>query len=57
MKKQAGGFGFYFVILILMAFIWYFISTLGANNGDYTYHDFKEDLKENNIKEVVIVPS
>ena len=57
MKKQAGGFGFYFVILILMAFIWYFISTLGANNGDYTYNDFKEDLKENNIKEVVIVPS
>ena len=57
MKKQAGGFGFYFVILILMAFIWYFISTLGMSNADYNYHDFKEDLEANNIKEVVIVPS
>ncbi len=57
MKKQTGGFGFYFVILILMAFIWYFISTLGKSNADYTYHDFEEDLKESNIKEVVIVPS
>ena len=57
MKKQAGGFGFYFVILILMAFIWYFISTLGMNNADYNYHDFEADLEANNIKKVVIVPS
>ena len=58
MKKQRiGGFGFYFVILILMAFIWYFISTLGKSNGDYKYSDFVQDLKEGNVKEVVIVPS
>ena len=57
MKKQTGGFGFYFVVLILMAFIWYFISTLGMNNADYNYHDFEEDLEADNIKEVVIVPS
>ena len=56
-KQQIGGFGFYFVILILMAFIWYFISTLGMSNADYKYSDFVQDLKEGNVKEVVIVPS
>ena len=56
-KQQVGGFGFYFVILILMAFIWYFISTLGMSNADYKYNDFVKDLKEGNVKEVVIVPS
>ncbi len=56
-KQQIGGFGFYFIILILMAFIWYFISTLGMSNADYKYNDFVEDLKEGNVKEVVIVPS
>ncbi len=56
-KKQIGGFGFYFVILILMAFIWYFISTLGMSNADYKYNDFIKDLNEGNVKEVVIVPS
>ena len=53
-KTQAGGFGFYFVILIMMAFIWYFISSLGTNNSDYNYSEFLEDLSEDNIKEVVI---
>ena len=56
-KQQIGGFGFYFIILILMAFIWYFISTLGMSNADYKYNDFAQDLKEGNVKEVVIVPS
>ena len=56
-KQQIGGFGFYFVILILMAFIWYFISTLGMSNADYNYNDFIQDLNEGNVKEVVIVPS
>ena len=58
MKKQrVGGFGFYFVILILMAFIWYFISTFGMSNVKYKYDDFKTDLKEGHIEKVVIVPS
>ncbi len=56
-KQQIGGFGFYFVILILMAFIWYFISTLGMSNADYKYNNFVQDLKDGNVKEVVIVPS
>ena len=56
-KQKTGGFGFYFVILILMAFIWYFISTLGMSNADYKYEDFKQDLVEGQIKKVVVVPS
>lgn len=54
MKKQIGGFGFYFVILIMMAFIWYFVSTLGTNKTDYNYTDFLSDLEEGKVKEVVI---
>ncbi len=54
MKKQVGGFGFYFVILIMMAFIWYFVSTLGTNKTDYNYTDFLSDLEEGKVKEVVI---
>ena len=54
MKKQMGGFGFYFVILIIMAFIWYFVSTLGTNSTDYNYSNFLSDLKDGNVKKVVI---
>ncbi len=58
MKKQrAGGFGFYFVIIVLMAFIWYFVSTLGMSNVQYGYNDFKTDLAEGHIEKVVVVPS
>ncbi len=58
MKKQrAGGFGFYFVIIVLMAFIWYFVSTLGMSNVQYGYDDFKTDLAEGHIEKVVVVPS
>ena len=47
MKKQKiGGFGFYFVILILMAFVWYFVSTLGMSSVKYNYDNFKTDLAE-----------
>lgn len=53
-KQQAGGFGFYMVILIVMAFVWYFISTLNANTTDYNYSDFLQDLADNKVKEVVI---
>ncbi len=58
MKKQKiGGFGFYFVILILMAFVWYFVSTLGMSNVKYNYDNFKTDLAEGHIEKVDILPS
>ena len=58
MKKQkVGGFGVYFIILILMAFIWYFISSFGMSNMKYGYDDFKRDLAEEHIQKVTIVPS
>lgn len=54
-KQQTGGFGFYMVILIVMAFIWYFISTLNTNNTDYNYSDFLQDLADEKVKEVVVI--
>ena len=58
MKKQKiGGFGFYFVILILMAFVWYFVSTLGMSSVKYNYDNFKTDLAEGHIEKVDILPS
>ena len=54
MKKQkVGGFGVYFIILILMAFIWYFISSFGMSNMKYGYDDFKRDLAEEHIQKVM----
>ncbi len=54
MKKQTKGLGFYFVIIILIAMIWYMISSITQNNTEYNYTNFIEDLEEENIKEVVI---
>ncbi|MBQ6814521.1 MAG: ATP-dependent zinc metalloprotease FtsH [Lachnospiraceae bacterium] len=42
------------IVLIVMGFIWYFISTLGTNETDYNYSDFLGDLSEGQVTEVVI---
>ena len=54
MKQQAKGFGFYFVIILLIAIIGYMIATIGQNNTEYNYTNFIEDLEEENIKKVTI---
>ena len=53
-KQQMGGFGFYMIILIIMAFVWYFVSTLGTNKSDYNYSDFLKDLEDERVEKVVV---
>ena len=54
LKKQTKGIGFYLMI-IFVAIALYMTAKMSLSSGSsYTYQDFKEDIEEDNIKEIVI---
>ena len=54
LKKQTKGIGFYLMI-IFVAIALYMTAKMSLSSGNsYTYQDFKEDIEEDNIKEIVI---
>ena len=54
MKKQMKGFGMYFLILIVIAMIFYFVAIYEKKTDDYNYQDFLADYNQGNIKKVTV---
>lgn len=54
MKKQMKGAGFYLIAAVVIFAVVYMITQYKGNNGNYTYGDFIEDLKEDKVEKVTI---
>ncbi|RDU24493.1 ATP-dependent zinc metalloprotease FtsH [Anaerosacchariphilus polymeriproducens] len=54
MNKRFRGFGFYLVLLLLVALAVYVLSQQSLNKNAYTYADFIESLSENDIESVEV---
>ncbi|MFQ9934217.1 MAG: ATP-dependent zinc metalloprotease FtsH [Lachnospiraceae bacterium] len=54
MNKQAKGFGFYIAILLVIFAVYTLAKLSLTTNNSYTYQDFRSDVKEEKVKEIVI---
>lgn len=54
MRTQVKGLGFYFVLLLAILAVVYFIWISGKDDSDYQYKDFLNDMKDDNVSEVII---
>lgn len=54
MKKQMKGAGFYVIAAIVILMVVYVLTQYRGNNNDYTYGDFIQDLKDDEVEQVTI---
>lgn len=54
MKKQMKGAGFYVIAAIVIFAVVYMMTQYTGNNGNYTYGDFMQDLKDDKVEQVTI---
>lgn len=52
--NRFGGMGVYLFVIIVIALIWFAVYLIGNHSADYTYSDFKKDIKNENITSVDI---
>ena len=52
--NRFGGMGVYLFVIIVIALIWFAVYLIGNQSADYTYSDFKKDIKNENITSVDI---
>lgn len=54
MKKQMKGAGFYVIAAIVILMVVYVLTQYRGNNNDYTYGNFIQDLKDDEVEQVTI---
>lgn len=54
MKKQMKGAGFYIIAAVLIFAVVYMVTQYKGNNGNYTYGDFMQDLKDDKVEQVTV---
>lgn len=54
MKKQMKGAGFYVIAAVVILMVVYVLTQYRGNNNDYTYGDFIQDLKDDEVEQVTI---
>lgn len=54
MKKQMKGAGFYIIAAVVIFAVVYMVTQYKGNNGNYTYGDFMQDLKDDKVEQVTV---
>ena len=54
--NRFGGMGVYLFVIIVIALIWFAVYLIGNQSADYTYSDFKKDIKNENKLRMASLP-